>query len=296
MLRRPPSRLPATVELTVDRVEDPPIRVYADETHLQQMVLNLAINARDAMPDGGSLRIRIAHVPIADAGPLAETSADAAGFARLQVIDTGTGMSPEIMDRIFDPFFTTKPRGQGTGLGLSITRSIVEEHGGHLVVESAPGRGTTFTFTMPCVIAEMESNEAAAPVDVRGHGELILVVEDYQPVRALVVAALRARGYQAVAVADGQAALCEYDRHRTQVRALILDLDVPKCSGCDVLRTIRANGSGVPVIVITGRVEAGLEQSLDSRSTVLRKPFRVADLVDHLSRQLHARDKTDALP
>lgn len=289
--------LPATIELTVDRVENPPIWVHGDETHLQQMVLNLAINARDAMPDGGSLRIRIAHVPIADAGPLAETSADAVGFARLQVIDTGTGMSPEIMGRIFDPFFTTKPRGQGTGLGLAITRSIVEEHGGHLAVESASGKGTTFTFTMPCVAPDMEpSAAAAAPVDVRGHGELILVVEDYQPVRDLVVAALRARGYKVVSVADGHAALREYDQHRTNIRALILDLDVPKCSGCDVLRAIRSNGSGVPVIVVTGRVEAGLEQSLDSRSTVLRKPFRVADLVDHLGRQLRAREKTDALP
>lgn len=279
--------LPAAVELVVEKPAGEPIHVLADATHVQQAVLNLALNARDAMPDGGTLRICVSRVAAAKTREMAEHPGASGQLARLQVIDTGKGIAPEILSRIFDPFFTTKPRGQGTGLGLAITHSIVQEHGGHLAVDSAPGRGTTFTLT-----------RAAAPAaaDVRGRGELVLVAEDYQPVRDIMTATLRSRGYEIMPVTDGEGALRAFERHQALIRALILDMDLPKRSGLNVLREIRARGCDAPAILVTGSVEAGLEDALDPQSVLLRKPFRMLDLAYELGRRLRARYGSEALP
>ncbi|MGD8453302.1 MAG: response regulator [Phycisphaerae bacterium] len=289
--------LPASIDLVIEKPDITPVWVHADETHLQQIVLNLAINARDAMPDGGTLRICVSQIPAAEAGPITMPTTETPACARLQVVDTGVGIPPKILDRIFDPFFTTKPRGQGTGLGLAITHSIVQEHGGNVSVTSTPGKGTTFTLAFPVAPpASGPRRDATAAADTQGRGECVLLVEDYEPVRKIVLATLRARGYEVITAADGDAAVQVFAQHQTRVRAVVLDVDLPKRSGLEVLRAIRDANRDVPAILITGKVEAGLEESLDPRSTLLRKPFRMADLASHLSEQLRSTSPCAVAP
>ena len=266
--------LPASIEMVVETPGQTPVWVNADSTQLQQVVLNLAINARDAMPDGGMLRLAVAAEPHPNADEPSDTSDRPAPTASLKVADTGVGMPSAVIERVFDPFFTTKPRGQGTGLGLSIVHGIVQDHGGDIEVESRVGVGSTFTVALP----RIEPQTVAAPtadnrVTPEGHGELIVVAEDHELVRELIVSTLQSLGYEALAASDGIALLERYREQRGRIRVFILDLDLPRKSGMDCLREIRAGGDATPVIVITGRMDATLEDQLDGDSVLLSKPF-----------------------
>ena len=188
--------LPAGIDLIVDTGFVSGVWVNADSVQLQQVLLNLAINARDAMPNGGRLQIRLALPRDGGIEPQA---------VRLIVRDTGTGMSPETLARIFEPFFTTKPRGTGTGLGLAIVHGIVTDHGGTIEVESQVGRGTTFTVALPVARAQVRPSE---PVEDRepcaSHGEVVLVAEDHPYVRQIMTTGLRAAGYEVGQAEDGR--------------------------------------------------------------------------------------------
>jgi CheY-like chemotaxis protein len=271
--------LPASVEMVADEAPACPLWVNADDTQLQQVVLNLAINARDAMPAGGKLRIQALPVAPLDRPGRAHLQPSPAGWACLLVSDTGTGMTSEVQARIFEPFFSTKPRGQGTGLGLSIIHGIVSEHGGQIVVESAPGKGSTFRIFLPRIAMVHQQEDINPPaLTVAAGGGLVLLAEDHQFIREMLTATLRSLGYEVVPAHDGLAFLESYNRHRSRVRILILDVDLPKHGGLGCLRHIRAEGSQVPAILITGDVEEDLEYCLDNRSILLRKPFRMTHL------------------
>lgn len=277
--------LPATIELVVDTDCKPTPWVNADQTQLQQIIINLAVNARDAMPGGGTLRISVA--PPAASSPSQTSNETDAPFARLVVSDTGTGMPPEVQERIFEPFFTTKERGQGSGLGMAIIHSIVEDHAGRITVESEVGAGTTFTIHLPCVSRNLEACadrlEAVVP---QGRGEMILLAEDNKQVRNVIAATLVSLGYEVLQAADGDAILEIVQQRGQEIELFIIDVDLPKRSGLDCLRTIRTEGSQTPAIVITGSPEVKLDDEPHEHTLLLPKPFSMNQLGTLVTAQL----------
>lgn len=275
--------LPAAVKLEVDVICEPPLWVNADQMQLQQVVLNLAINARDAMPDGGTVRVALSPIAEADADDLAEASESGGPSARLALMDTGVGMPPEVLSRIFEPFYTTKARGQGTGLGLSIVHGVVKDHGGRIEVQSEVGKGTTFTIVLPGIQA-VPVREAAAPLTItpQGTGQLILLAEDDRHVRGIIASTLESLGYEVVQSDDGPTALGVFAQYRDVIRLLVLDADLPERSGPDCLRELREAGVKTPAIVITGNVALDSDE-LDDETILLRKPFGMPELAATVS-------------
>jgi two-component system, cell cycle sensor histidine kinase and response regulator CckA len=281
--------LPKIIELRVDVPAETPLWVRADGAQLQQVVMNLVINARDAMPDGGVLNIVVAR----GRSTPGDHTEPVPGVARLAVRDTGFGMTREVQARIFEPFFTTKSRGRGTGLGLAIVHGIVQEHGGTVEVDSVPGRGSTFTVVLPEIAADAPAlHEAACNAMPRGHGELVLFAEDDEYVRALLASELEGLGYVVVTAADGDAALRCYQERRGALRLLVLDFDLPRRTGGECLRLIRQGGDQVPAIIITGAMNPGRLVG-QSGAVVLPKPFKIAQLGEVMQRVLQAAPATE---
>lgn len=274
--------LPASIELEVDARCAPLPWVNADVTQLQQVILNLAVNARDAMPAGGKLFIGVTE------GAPAGGSSEPLDVARIVVRDTGQGIPVEVRDRIFEPFFTTKDRGQGTGLGLSIVHSVVEDHDGWVDVESEVGRGTTFTVTLPCVpppdAGGADASAAADEAEPRGRGELVVLAEDNRAAREIMAAKLQALGYVVVQAGDGPGLVATARAQGPRVRVLVLDVDLPGRNGLDCLYELRSAGLRAPAVVITGSVEVNLAAAARAEAVVLRKPFRMGALGRVVSR------------
>ncbi|MFQ5490209.1 MAG: PAS domain S-box protein [Phycisphaerae bacterium] len=268
----------ANVELVEQIDADRPIWVNADPTQIQQIVLNLTLNARDAMPDGGTLRVRVTPPEVFPEEASPATSPESL-LACITVTDTGTGIPSEIQSRIFDPFFTTKPRGQGTGLGLSAVHGIVENHGGRVQVDSEAGRGTSFKVYLPCVApGDMPGFSTTAPPAGFVAGGTVLLAEDHTQVREIIAASLCTLGFAVKPVADGDELLKAVHEAPADLRLLVLDLDLPKRDGLDCLRRLRARGWHTPVIVVTGGDTAHLGDLENERTVLLRKPFPVEDL------------------
>ncbi|MFO7663868.1 MAG: ATP-binding protein [Chloroflexota bacterium] len=266
--------LPASIALEIDAASVRNFRVNVDVTQLQQVLLNLMINARDAMPEGGILRIALSPAPVdRDDGP------GTADWVRVEVSDTGVGMSPEVQSRIFEPFFTTKPDEYGTGLGLVMVHNIVSQHGGRLEVRSTIGQGSTFTVLLPPAPSDSAQNDAlSAPNWKRGNGEMILLAEDHRYVREIMTATLHHLGYEVFQAEDGLALLSGYQVYRDRLRLLIVDLDLPGCSGLDGLRQLRARGVRLPAILMTGTDSPDLSDQIDMETLLLLKPFQMAAL------------------
>jgi two-component system cell cycle sensor histidine kinase/response regulator CckA len=270
LLRR---MLPAPVRLIVDAGRGEPVWVNADATQLRQVLLNMIINARDAMPDGGTVWVA--------ASPETMSSSDGQQLlrARLAVRDTGQGMPPEIVPRIFEPFFTTKKRGQGTGLGLSIVHGIVQDHGGQIEVQSQADRGSTFTITLPALPdGGIEAAEGAGWADADGTAGIVLLAEEHRLLREIMVAALRSLGYQVLAAEEGQSAIETFRRYREGIRLLILDADLPGCDGMDCLQRLRAEGDRTPAILLSGAAMNESDLRADDHVHLLRKPFSMPEL------------------
>jgi signal transduction histidine kinase len=269
--------LPASIDLETDAHED--LWVDADRTQLVQALLNLAINARDAMPEGGKLAIRLDAIPGATSES-AET-ADANSLARIRVVDNGAGMTAEVAEKAFDPFFTTRPRGQGTGLGLAVVHGVIANHDGRVRVDSSPGQGTTITILLPTVIPP-----SAVPADATADGPVpvtrrasILVAEDHAYVRELIATALREAGHEIIEVGTGPALLETVRAAREKLDLSIIDVDLPGRNGIDCLNELRQEGIGLPAIVITGMATPDLEDRIQAEALLLRKPFSMNDLV-----------------
>ena len=253
-------------------LSDTPLRANLDSNQFESALLNLAINARDAMPDGGELTLRTAHVDVEEGEMLAVPAGE---YALVAVSDSGTGMPPEVVERIFEPFFTTKPIGKGTGLGMSMIYGFMQQSGGHITVDSTPGQGTTVSLFMPVVHDAATEKEAAnaQPVSL-GAGQSILVVEDDAQVRMLVTVVLEDLGYTAEVVEDADGAIPILASSK-KIDLLITDVGLPGLNGRQLAEIARQSRPALPVLFMTGYAEKAQERSafLDNGMAMIAKPF-----------------------
>jgi signal transduction histidine kinase/ActR/RegA family two-component response regulator len=261
-------------------------RVNADPGHLEQVIMNLAVNARDAMPDGGRLTIETGHSEVADEASGRSSTPAAGSYVVLTVSDTGTGIDAATQARMFEPFFTTKAPGQGTGLGLSTVYGIVKQHGGQVSVESAPGHGATFRIHLPRVDSSAERVAPPATPVVANGGQTVLVVEDEAEVRAVAAEILRGRGYTVLEAADGQEALRIAARQRAPLHLLLTDVVMPDVNGWELAQRLTVMRPGVRTIFMTGYSEITAGRHGRDGATVLQKPFTPDSLLQKVHEAL----------
>lgn len=267
----------------------PAIRsIRADKGQIEQVLMNLAVNARDAMPSGGRLLIETSAAGPDDAFLRSQGVQDTSAYAILSVTDSGAGMSPEVRERIFEPFFTTKEPGGGTGMGLATVYGIVKQHGGHVSVESASGKGTTFRIYLP-VIADGERQHEPGPDTPLPRGtETLLVVEDDEGVRDLVREVLAPLGYQVLVTASGEDALRASDAHRGTVDLLLTDVVMPGMNGRQLAEVIRSRRPGIKVLFMSGYTEEALHTQgmIEHGVALILKPLRPGSLARHVRQVL----------
>lgn len=301
--------LPEDIRITLDtpdagrEVSPAPLTVKVDPTRIQQALINLALNARDAMPEGGELRIGLERLEVApgESLPWSGGTEEIAGrqppvasqaWVCLTVADTGVGMTGRIQTHLFEPFFTTKPVGEGTGLGLAQVYGIVKQHDGYIRVETAEGEGTTFRIYLPAYEEEVETEKKkrgklfALPP---GKGETILLVEDAERLRKAMQEILESLGYRALTATNGQDAL-EIFQSAEEINLVITDLVMPKMGGKQLLRTLRKESPGLKALAITGYVMEADLQELEKAGFlgVVHKPFDAERLAKMLRYALDA--------
>jgi signal transduction histidine kinase/CheY-like chemotaxis protein len=276
--------------ISMTTVLDPAVcPIDADPERLGQVLLNLVVNARDAMPKGGQLAVKTGSVELDEATAARKPGLHAGGYAMLTVSDTGVGMDEATRVRVFEPFFTTKEPGQGTGLGLSTVYGIVEQHGGMISVESARGLGTTFTIHLPHVEPAVEAAEAGPePAASMSSSETILVVEDDDEVRTLAVEILKERGYTVLAAADGPKALHFAARHPGPIHLLLTDIVMPHLNGWELAQQVKVVRSETKVLYMTGYSEITIAHEGVSGLDVLQKPFTTDGLARRVLEAIHA--------
>ncbi len=252
--------------------------VMADATQLEQVLINLAVNARDAMPRGGVLSLQTASVDFEDDTAAAHAGLKAGSYVVLSVSDTGEGMDEATRSRIFEPFFTTKGKGVGTGLGLATVFGIVQQAGGNVWVYSEVGTGTTFKVYLPRVDAPVVTSvPTLRPTAAKGGDETILLVEDQDAVRELLVTTLSRMGYRVLAACDGEEALAVSAAHAGPIAALITDVVMPRLSGPDLHRRLASSRAGIKVVFMSGYAEDHVRPfAVDDGTTFLEKPFSPA--------------------
>jgi hypothetical protein len=253
------------------------------------VVINLCINARDAMPNGGRLSIVAKNVAVgADLARL-NPGVQPGPFVKLSVSDTGTGIPQAIVDKIFDPFFTTKPAGKGTGLGLSMVAGILKSHGGFVQVESEEGRGTVFHLFFPALPEVPPVVARNEPSPSRGQGESILLIDDEPVVRDVLQLLLQRAGYRVFSAVDGGSGIAEFERHRDEISLAISDMMLPDQSGLKVVRELRDRRPTLPVIAISGMMASGAFDELlefEPHVECLAKPLAPAVLLGAVRRAL----------
>jgi CheY-like chemotaxis protein len=260
--------------------------VQCDPTQIHQVLMNLCVNARDAMAHGGVLGLAVELAVLDEQAERLHPAARPGRYALLTVRDTGHGIAPEILERIFDPFFTTKETGKGTGLGLSTVLGIVTGHGGFILVESEMNRGSVFKVYLPAAddatIAATQMSQSPFP---RGNSELVLVVDDENPIREATRQLLESNGYRVITAANGQEALERFD---TTVQLVLTDMMMPTMNGMALIRALRAMAPTLKIIATTGMQESVQQETLHALgvSEILWKPWRGQDLLATVQRML----------
>jgi PAS domain S-box-containing protein len=281
--------IPSTIAIRVAPAGDGWM-VDADAAQIQQVLVNLVVNARDALPDGGSIEITTTNV-LLDVAQARRMDVAPGRYVRLSVADNGIGMDEQTVGRIFEPFFTTKAHGKGTGLGLAITHGIVRSHGGVIDVSSRPGEGTTMAIYLPASGAAAhpaETDGASAP---RGQGELILVVDDEPAVRRLGQRILERYSYRTLAAEDGRSAVEVFRAHAAEVAAVVLDLTMPEMDGRATFYALREI-SDVPIVFSSGQSAAELAAQLTAPDTLfIAKPYNLAELTRAVAQVLQLARK-----
>jgi CheY-like chemotaxis protein len=257
-------------------------------TQLHQVLLNLCVNARDAMREGGSLTFAADNVEFTETEAATLPGAKPGKYVSLLVSDTGAGMPPEVRAQIFEPFFTTKGEDRGTGIGLSTVMRIVTSHGGCLRVESEPGQGTTFEVFLPRAI------DAAPAITItpvaeppRGNGELILVVDDERAIRDLVSEGLASHGYRAITADNGEQAIRLFQHHRQEVRLLVTDGAMPVLDGRRAVAEMRKLRPDLPVVFTSG--EAKGDEKAAEGVILLPKPFSLEEMLAVIGQSLNKK-------
>jgi len=226
--------------------------INADPTQMEQVLMNLAVNARDAMADAGTLTIETKNLELDDDYCRLHLDARPGDHILLTFSDTGQGMDQETLEHIFDPFFTTKGPGRGTGLGLAIVYGIVKQHGGHVTCNSEPGKGTTFSIYLPVIAQMAEPSDQSEKSMPPGGSETLLLVDDEEPVRRLGQRLLTRFGYRVLVAASGQEALDLYRRQGPEISLVILDLVMPKMGGKQCLEKLLEINPAVKVLISSG--------------------------------------------
>jgi signal transduction histidine kinase len=266
-----------------------PVMLVADKGQIEQVLLNLCVNARDAMPEGGRITVSLR---LLDSGEADEQQEVRPGpHLELTVSDNGQGMPPEVKARLFEPFYTTKTMGKGTGLGLAVVYGIVRQHGGSISVTSAPGQGSTFRIVLPLGQAPAApASRPPAPVPAQGQGT-ILLAEDDEQVRKVAIRFLENGGYRVLAACDGQEAEDIIRRHHGQIRLAILDVLMPRRNGRQIYDYIRQYHPGIRVLFCSGYSAEMLPPGAapDTDFELLRKPYTLEELLTRVQRVLQAK-------
>jgi two-component system, cell cycle sensor histidine kinase and response regulator CckA len=279
--------------------------VKVDVSQFEQVIVNLAVNARDAMPDGGKLTVKTANVTADESARLSYKGMPTADYVRIDISDTGTGIPPDIVDKIFEPFFSTKEVGKGTGLGLSTVYGIVKQTGGFVYVDSVPGEGTSFRIFLPRHRPELDAqpeaqaaagaskDAAIAPPkprpDLTGQGT-ILLVEDEDGLRSLNARGLRSRGYSVIEASNGIEAMEALDEKDGAVDLVVSDVVMPEMDGPTLLREMRKRNPNLKIIFVSGYAEEAFDKSLpeNEQFAFLPKPFALSALVEKVKETMTA--------
>jgi two-component system, cell cycle sensor histidine kinase and response regulator CckA len=278
-----PKMISISLQLSNDIAE-----IYADSTQMEQILMNLAVNACDAMPDGGSLTIATTNTALDDEYCKFYSSAVPGDYVLLTVTDSGHGMDKKTIEHMFEPFYTTKELGRGTGLGLAIVYGIVSQHGGHITCYSELGKGTEFKVYLPAIPAEIEpSTELSGEMPAFGT-ETILLVDDEEFVRELGERVLGRNGYKVLTAANGVEGLTRYTQHKDTIAMIILDLVMPTMGGKDCLQELRKIDPQVKVLVASGySADATVQEVLElGVKGFVSKPFRFKDLLRQVRKTL----------
>ena len=280
-----------TIRITLDLEPGLPA-INGDENQLHQILLNLCLNARDAMPEGGRISFRSETV-LGKELRCRQPEAAAERYASISVIDRGEGIDEAIQRRIFEPFFTTKPIGQGSGIGLAVVYGLVKNHGGFIEVQSQIGSGTRFSLYLPipnAASAEIAQTEPKGPVlGPRGHGETILFVDDEEQQLKLMSRFLESEGYRVLGASDGLEAIEIFKRHKDEIAVTVLDLRLPKLDGWQALQQMRTIRPDLKALIATGLVSADVETQLaEGRlNGIMMKPYRLDDVLEKIFRTIH---------
>ncbi len=284
---------PRTVTFHLELHEGlPPLR--ADQNQLQQIILNLCVNARDAMPSGGTITIATSlHAPGELAG---HDGVVGQGYAGLRITDSGTGMSPEVRARIFEPFFTTKHGNQGTGLGLAVVYGIVTGHQGFIDVDSTPNVGSTFSIFLPLAEGAVAASQPVASTEFPTGSESLLIVDDEEPLRNLLMKTFQRKGYRVTTAADGNEAVDMISNPSIPFDLVLLDLNMPGTHGLDVLKVIRICRPQVRVLVISGHITSEIRAEFKAlgQEDWLEKPYALDDIGRRLRTLLDGRPEKAA--
>ncbi len=272
--------LPETIRVEFHHQPQTTFSILADPTRLQQMLMNLVLNARDAMPQGGVLRLSLARLSLSNNEEMPSRFIQPGEWVVIEVHDTGHGIAPEHLPHIFEPFFTTKPVGLGTGLGLAQVYGIVKQHGGYIDVQSQPSLGTTFTVYLPALGQPSQSTAEETPaLSLDGKGKTALVVEDDPSTRNALKALLEAQQYQTLTAADGREALELWEIHQEKIELLISDIVMPRMGGIELYQALREKQADLKMLLITGHplneeYRAALE---GGKIHWLQKPFSITE-------------------
>jgi len=279
--------LPKTIEIQVTHSADiwP---IVGDETQISQVFMNLCINARDAMGENGFLKLTADNVVVDETQAAQHRNAKAGPHVCIAVSDTGSGIPTYILDKIFDPFFTTKEFGKGTGLGLSTVLGIVESHRGFIAVHSQVNQGTRFEIWLPA--ARRDAAQQFQPVmqPPPGQGELILIVDDEEDIRAIAQEALEENGYRVLTAVDGTEAVALFAQHRGKISAVLCDMMMPVMDGPTTIRALKRLAPAVPVIAMSGLIEErATSAKVAGASAMLQKPFTASTLLGAIGQELN---------
>ncbi len=279
---------PRSIDIEV-LIDDPLPPVQANPTQLHQVVMNLSLNARDAMPSGGQLTISASLVLLDEQSASKHIEAIAGNYLRLSVRDTGTGIAPEHLHRIFDPFFTTKAIGKGSGLGLSTASSIVKSHGGFITVESELGIGTEISVYIP--VQSVDARRGSTGVRSEpptGNGELVLVVDDEESILDLAKETLEANGYRVLTATNGVEAVMTYARHQDEIDLVFTDLLMPLMDGHSTIKSIRAIQPNAKFVTATGAPPAETSRKIEEATPnlMLSKPYAARELLEAVAQVL----------